>query len=222
MIMNYSDNINENKNTIKQNIEYFVEKYGGAYSINTRGSIIFLLKMDENMDFKSYIYKLKKDISIIAKNLKKYKIYFSSGIGNVAQGYKFISQSYNQSKDALELGIEIYGKNSITSYNDLGIYKLLRDFPNRELLENYIPNSIKVLKEHDRAKKSELLKTLEVYLENNQKIISTAQELFVHKKTVSYRIEQIKNIANIDFNNSNEIMEIQIALKIYKFIKKDR
>ena len=44
--------------------------------------------------------------------------------------------------------------------------------------------------------------TLKTYLEHNQNLTKTAQDLYIHYKTAAYRDERISQIAGIDFINN--------------------
>lgn len=57
--------------------------------------------------------------------------------------------------------------------------------------------------QNDKEKQTDLLRTLEVYLANNGKGKQTANELFIHPNTLNYRIKQIQELTNIDFNDFN-------------------
>ncbi|WP_307197070.1 helix-turn-helix domain-containing protein [Neobacillus niacini] len=44
--------------------------------------------------------------------------------------------------------------------------------------------------------------------------------MFLHRNTLIYRIEKIKEILNSDLKNSEELLQIQIALKIFRLLNK--
>ncbi|MEH6942556.1 PucR family transcriptional regulator [Bacillus sp. JJ722] len=84
----------------------------------------------------------------------------------------------------------------------------------KEQLLELIPHKLK------KIQKPELLETLKTYLYHNQKLKETADALFVHYKTVSYRLDKIKKISNIRFDNPEEILQINIGLRILQIIDK--
>ena len=43
--------------------------------------------------------------------------------------------------------------------------------------------------------------------------------MFVHYRTISYRLEKIKQISGIDFDNANEVLAVSNGLIIYKMLK---
>ena len=72
---------------------------------------------------------------------------------------------------------------------------------------------------YDDEHKGELITTLQMYLRNNQSIKKTASAMFVHYRTISYRLEKIKQISGINFDNANEVLAVSNGLIIYKMLK---
>ena len=86
-------------------------------------------------------------------------------------------------------------------------------------LERCIPETLKKLYLYDDEHKGELITTLQMYLRNNQSIKKTAGAMFVHYRTISYRLEKIKQISGINFDNANEVLAVSNGLIIYKMLK---
>ena len=72
---------------------------------------------------------------------------------------------------------------------------------------------------YDDEHKGELITTLQMYLRNNQSIKKTAGAMFAHYRTISYRLEKIKQISGINFDNANEVLAVSNGLIIYKMLK---
>ncbi len=217
--LSFDDKLLKEHETMKKIVSSIIEKLDGVYRMKNDKAII-LLTYSEADDAKKVLKEIKHTLADFKKHYSwnKSEGCFAAGIGSMATSYEDISKSYNEAVEAVELGVSIYGKNAIILFEELGFFKLLRDFPNKSSLSAYIPASLNTLINYDNNKKSNLVGTLESYLRNNQHIKQTANELFVHPKTVSYRLEQIKDISKINFKDSEEIIELQIAFKILKFI----
>ena len=63
-----------------------------------------------------------------------------------------------------------------------------------------------------------MMPTLQMFLSNNQSIRKTAGAMFVHYRTISYRMEKIKEITGINFDNANEVLAVSNGLVIYKML----
>src|SRR5690625_851990 len=102
----------------------------------------------------------------------------------------------------------------ILSYQDTGLYQLFLETNTLASLEHFIPVSVREMKEN----KPELLETLFTFINKNQNYSETAQSLFVHPKTVRYRINQLKEQYAIDFQNPEEMLRYSIAIRILKVL----
>ncbi len=92
--------------------------------------------------------------------------------------------------------------------------RLLCKFSENNDLEEFIPKSIHNLMTYDQENNTNLLNTLEVFLKTNSNATQTAKELFVHYKTVLYRLEKIKEVSGIDLANNKDRLEAELGLKI--------
>ena len=82
----------------------------------------------------------------------------------------------------------------------MGIFKLLCQLSDEKEMMEYVPESLRknyiITKKQQRQ---DLILTLKTYLEHNQNLTKTAQDLYIHYKTAAYRIERISQITGIDF-----------------------
>ena len=65
---------------------------------------------------------------------------------------------------------------------------------------------------------TDLMETLEVYFKNCQNSINTSRDLFIHRNTLLYRLERSSQLLDLDFNNSEQILTIQLALKALRIM----
>ena len=70
-----------------------------------------------------------------------------------------------------------------------------------------------------KQQRQDLILTLKTYLEHNQNLTKTAQDLYIHYKTAAYRIERISQITGIDFDNPNEVLSVRIGLVVCKMME---
>lgn len=79
----------------------------------------------------------------------------------------------------------------------------------RSMMSVHIPKALahpalEQLSEYDRENESELYKTLYVYLENNCTAAKTAAALNLHRNSLLYRLNQIKDITKISLSEADE------------------
>lgn len=161
----------------------------------------------------------KKIQTLIKKQVKDIDV--QVGIGHAVSDILEIPKSYREAHDALELGRTLNGLESITAFSELGIFRLLRHIEDSSALNQFIPDSLRELLEYQQANHLDLLETLITFLECNQNATQTAKLLFVHYKTVVYRLERIKEITGMDFEDSEEMLSVRVGLKIYELIQRE-
>ena len=150
---------------------------------------------------------------------------FQIGIGKVVQGYRNLKESFEDAKRALNY-IDLIRMMSgdptiaVLDCSKLGFFQIFDQIQEPEDLLQYVPESLKRLYRYDREHNGELLETLQMYLNNNQSTKKTSQELNVHYRTITYRLEKIQEISGIDFHNANEILAVQNGLVILKIVRK--
>lgn len=165
-------------------------------------------------DEKEYL-KIKnacRDIQKLIKN-QFHNQDITVGIGELANNVEEISRSFKEAYEIIKLG-SFFGKDMISGIKDLGIFKLLLSIENKEILLELIPSSIFELNEYDETHNTEFLKTLKIYLNYNYNAVNTAKHLFVHYKTILYRLNRINEIAGIDLEDYNKRLELEIGIKL--------
>nr|WP_236870934.1 PucR family transcriptional regulator ligand-binding domain-containing protein [Brevibacillus laterosporus] len=197
-------------------------QFGDGILRSRSDTIILLLPVDQQEGKgKNWLAAVKEKAREIQGNIraKAKDIVVQVGIGNVAETVMDISGRYQEAQDALDLGGTLYGSESVTAFAELGLFRLLCQFPDPAALTSFIPPSLSRLLESKNAIKNDLLHTLEVFLEHNQNAAKAAQDLFVHYKTVMYRLERIKEITGMDFEDSEEMLGVRVGMKIINLVK---
>ena len=189
--------------------------------ISNKGNLFIILWRVEQTSLKdnSWMNEIKRTSEAIQNQVKNITV--QVGIGGAASAITEIPKSYREAHDALDLGETLNGLDSITAFSELGIFRLLRHIKDTSALVQFIPESLKELLDYQQANQADLLKTLKVYLECNQNVAQTAKILFIHYKTVVYRLERIKEITGMDFIDSEEMLSVRVGLKINELIQRE-
>lgn len=107
-----------------------------------------------------------------------------------------------------------YGKkDKVIYYDDKSIKHFLAQSSEFEL-NAYMNRLLGPLLLYKGQSKKEFLNTLEIYLKSNCNWTYTKKQLFIHGNTLSYRINRISNILNLDLNNYQDRLNLQIAFEI--------
>lgn len=196
------------------------------YTTSNTNQIIYIYKKDEQISNLQFRLQLEEFQKSVQSNLDKQNANaeFVVGIGKIVKGYHALKESFSDSKIALEyihvirkiIGDE---KKSVVDCSKLGFFRVFAEIKDKDKLLSYVPESLQKLYEFDKQKNGELVDTLECFLNNKQSLKQTSNKLFVHYRTVSYRLEKIKEISSIDFDNPAEILAVRNGLIIYRLIE---
>ncbi len=188
--------------------------------------IVMIQQVDSNQTELEYQKEMEEIEEVIQQSIlhRKKDTDFQIGIGKSVEGYQRLKESYHEASQAIkyiEIIRQVTGdKNkSVVNYSNLGFFQIFGKVDDMTELERCIPETLKKLYLYDDEHKGELITTLQMYLRNNQSIKKTAGAMFVHYRTISYRIEKIKQISGINFDNANEVLAVSNGLIIYKMLK---
>lgn len=209
------------RNNLTAIVEKELEKIERQVPVGNRSSSIILLwPHKEDLEFKQELKTIKEFGNKVKERIKeeiegsKIKI----GIGDIAKNLREISENYSKADRAINLAEDIYDDEFIISFSELGVYKLLCEFYNYNSLEEHVPQAIKKLSDYDKRHNTELLKTMEVYIKSNLNASKASDKLFIHYKTMLYRLERIEKITGIELDDYEKKLELELGLKILKII----
>ena len=140
------------------------------------------------------------------------------GLGGFSRHVMEVSRSYSQARQALQIGLTMMPETDIYCYEDLGLYKLLFNLAGTRELQEFCQETIEPLIEHDRKNNSDYYHTLEYYLESNGSVSQTADELFIHRNTLNYRLRRIEEILGQNLSDSETRLKLLLALRIKRII----
>lgn len=151
---------------------------------------------------------------------------FTDWIGGIMSGYDIqvylsapaslvgIPTALEQARNVGTISQRCAVSERIVTIEQLGSLWLLNLLPRDETIFSFVNRFLDPLKLYDQEHGSSLIRTLEAYLSTNCSTKLTAQILFTHYNTVTYRIEKIQNLLGVDIEDSNIRLQLQIALNL--------
>lgn len=141
------------------------------------------------------------------------KAYIMIGIGRPATSPSTWLQSQQQARESLRLGKEWKGS-PVTYFGDLGLYQLLTTLANNGEATRFYRRTLGRLISHDDTKHAELVETLEAFFACHGNLSQTAHRLHIHRNTLTYRLEQIAQITQLNLDDPDARFSLQFALKL--------
>ena len=71
---------------------------------------------------------------------------------------------------------------------------------------------VRPLVEHDRARGSDLVRTLEIYFAAGANTSEAADRLFLHRNSMTYRLERIGKLTGLDLREPGVALALQLGL----------
>lgn len=206
-----------------------VREFGNIRIRDDVDKVVIIQQIRQGQKQEEYRRELKDAVDRIQKRIvkKNKSLKVLVGVGKEVAGVMNLAESFNEAGDSLEF-IVILGEKSgdsasqIMFFTDMGIFKLLCKLEDTQELYDYIPESLQKLFHYKKQQRQDLIMTLNTYLDRNQNLTKTAQELFIHYKTAAYRIDRITEITGIDFDNPSEVLAVRIGLIVHKMIENTR
>ncbi|MDP4083998.1 MAG: PucR family transcriptional regulator [Bacillota bacterium] len=137
---------------------------------------------------------------------------------SIYEDYQKIRKAYNETLTVLSIKEKFPQETKhIYHYQKLGMFQLLHFLLEKRREEDYVNQSLHFLRVYDQKHNSNLVETLEAYLNNDNNINDTAKELNIHANTLNYRLKRIAEIGDINLKDPNQKMMLFLDLKIEKF-----
>jgi purine catabolism regulator len=136
----------------------------------------------------------------------------SMGVGRVHGGPLGIRRSHQEARQALTMGRRLHGPGRLTRFDDLGVYRLLFAAQDLPELRTFHDETLGALVDYDRAHGAELLRTLEAFFAARCGPKEAAAILGVHRNTVLYRLDRIRELTNLDLDDADVRLRLHLAL----------
>lgn len=142
----------------------------------------------------------------------------SIGIGNPVFNVLDIGLSYTEAVRALQFGYQMNKRGFIQLYKSNDISYLLRLLP-LDKLENFYEETFQSFAGLPESEKKELLRTLNVFYDNQTQLVETARQLFIHRNTLIYRLEKCEKRAGVNLKDPMVSLRFRVAFAVEPFLK---
>jgi sugar diacid utilization regulator len=137
------------------------------------------------------------------------------GVGDPCARPSELPRSLREAGLALRLQKTLLPGSSACEYPKLGIFRMLAAIPNLTDVDAFVREWLGSLLDYDAHKGSELVHTLTQYLEHGGNYDATAADLSVHKSTLKYRLQRIRDLTGLELNNPDVHFNLQLATRAW-------
>ena len=107
------------------------------------------------------------------------------------------------------------GDGAALAFEETGAYRLLLSAmsENPTELQRFYAETVEPLVAYDEQYETDLVRTLETFLEADGNVAGTAQRLFTHRHTIYYRLERVRELSGLDVSSSDGREKLSLGLK---------
>jgi sugar diacid utilization regulator len=109
---------------------------------------------------------------------------------------------------------------SVLAFEDTGAYRLLLPAMSEDAaeLQRFYAETISPLVAYDEQYETDLVQTLETFLDADGNVAGTAQRLFTHRHTVRYRLERVRDLTGLDVSSTDGREKLGLGLKAMRVL----
>jgi sugar diacid utilization regulator len=137
------------------------------------------------------------------------------GVGERCERIVDFPRSYRQARLAMRLLAAAEWDDRVVRFDDLGVYRLLIGNEDLGEVERFVQRWIGTLLAYDQQRGADLVRTLSHYLDRGGSYEATASALIVHRNTLKYRLQRIRQITGLDLSDPDVCFNLSLATRAW-------
>ncbi|HYY10602.1 MAG TPA: helix-turn-helix domain-containing protein, partial [Kineosporiaceae bacterium] len=103
----------------------------------------------------------------------------------------------------------------VLAFEETGAYRLLLSAMSEDPgeLQRFYAETVEPLVAYDEQYETDLVRTVEAFLDADGNVAGTAQRLYTHRHTVRYRLERVRELTGLDVGSSDGRERLSLGLK---------
>ena len=109
---------------------------------------------------------------------------------------------------------------AVLAFEDTGAYRLLLPAMSEDPaeLQRFYEETVAPLVAYDDQYETDLVQTLETFLDADGNVAGTAARLFTHRHTVRYRLERVRDLTGLDVSSTDGREKLGLGLKAMRVL----
>jgi hypothetical protein len=138
------------------------------------------------------------------------------GVGGLVTDPADVPRSHREARLALKMGDAANDAGRVTIFDDLGVFRLLAEVEETASVERFVRTWLGPLLDYDARKPADLVPTLSRFLELGQAYDATSEALAIHRSTLKYRLQRIREISQRDLSDPDTQFNFQLATRAWQ------
>jgi sugar diacid utilization regulator len=108
----------------------------------------------------------------------------------------------------------------VLAFEETGAYRLLLSAMSEDPgeLQRFYAETVEPLVAYDEQYETDLLQTVEAFLDADGNVAGTAQRLYTHRHTVRYRLERVRELTGLDVGSTDGREKLSLGLKAMRVL----
>jgi len=108
----------------------------------------------------------------------------------------------------------------VLAFEETGAYRLLLSAMSEDPgeLQRFYAETVEPLVAYDEQYETDLLQTVEAFLDADGNVAGTAQRLFTHRHTIRYRLERVRELTGLDVGSTDGREKLSLGLKAMRVL----
>ena len=140
--------------------------------------------------------------------------FLNAGYSRRMLGHFNFHRQYIQASLSLQVGSRKFPHRWIHHFNDIALTYLLEQTTKKLPAYMVCHEKLLNLKYESENSQSQLYQTLRCYLENHQNATRTAEQLYIHRSTLLYRLERISHSLKSDLSDPDELLYLLLSFRL--------
>lgn len=132
-----------------------------------------------------------------------------------------LEQAYRECVDARETADRLGMDALLTEYETVEMAYIFQSVP-EEKMRRFLDMTLSPIIDKSPDSAQDLLRTLELYMENNGQINETAKQLYIHRNTAAYRLDKIGELLQVDFKSHAHLLKLKLVLLFKHMLNQQR
>jgi sugar diacid utilization regulator len=145
---------------------------------------------------------------------------FAVGRSRVAPGADELARAAHEALLAANVAETEADERRVLAFEETGAYRLLLSAMSEspDELERFYAETLEPLVVYDEQYETDLVQTVESFLDCDGNVAQTAQRLYTHRHTVRYRLERVRELSGLDVGSSDGREKLSLGLKAMRVL----
>ena len=141
----------------------------------------------------------------------------SVGVGCEMKSFYEIALSYTQAATAVRMSTIFHGEGEVHSYREYLLVRMLEDVP-KSRLKDYV-EQFRIEGAEEIFEDDDMTQTAEAFLESSLNISETSRNLFMHRNTLTYRLDKIERATGLNIRMFSDAVTFRVITILYKLLQ---